>query len=222
MADKADDKELERLKELLTLLSIQVEALTRLLVEKGAIRQDELFTKLRQIQTEYRESPGCHVEKIISGGQTGADQAALDAAIELGIPHGGSIPLGRKTEAGRLPDKYQLHELETSSYPRRTEQNVIDSDGTLLVSHGRLDSGSEYTKEMAEKHNRPWIHVDTKRISDTAAVVLIQSWIDKNGIRVLNVAGPRASKDPQIYSITRRVLRGLFQGIQKAGEGRTK
>jgi len=76
--------------------------------------------------------------KIISGGQTGADRAALDAAIDLGIPHGGWIPKGRNAEDGTLPDKYQLQEMPTASYPKRTEQNVIDSDGTLILSHGNL------------------------------------------------------------------------------------
>jgi hypothetical protein len=189
-----------------------MEALKRLLMEKGVFRQDELFVKLRKVQTEYQDRPGCHVEKVISGGQTGADQAALDAAIELGIPHGGSLPLGRKTEAGRLPEKYQLRELTTSSYPKRTEQNVIDSDGTLIMSHGPLDSGSEYTIEMAERHNKPWVHVDTKSTSDEAAMVLIQSWLDRNEIKVLNVAGPRASRNPQIYAIARRILKTVFQG----------
>jgi hypothetical protein len=212
---EAPQMELERLKELLKVHSIQVEALTRLLMEKGVIPQDEFFGKLRKVQTEYQDHHGRRVEKIISGGQTGADQAALDAAIELGLPHGGSIPLGRKTEAGRLSDKYQLQELDTSSYPKRTEQNVIDSDGTLIMSHGALDSGSEYTREMAEKHGKPWVHVDTKTMSDGAAMVLIQSWIDRNEIKVLNVAGPRASRDPQVYTIARRILKITFQGHRK-------
>ena len=89
------------------------------------------------------------IEKIVSGGQTGADQGALDAALELDIPHGGWIPLGRRTEAGPLPDNYRLKEMSTDSYPRRTEQNVIDSDGTLIFSHGRLAGGSGYTRKMA-------------------------------------------------------------------------
>jgi hypothetical protein len=99
------------------------------------------------------------ISKLISGGQTGADRAALDVAIDLGIPHGGWLPKGRKTEAGRLPAKYQLNELPTDSYPKRTEQNVIDSDGTLIVSHGPLTGGSDYTRQMAEKHGKPLMHI---------------------------------------------------------------
>ena len=85
------------------------------------------------------------IKKIISGGQTGADRAALDSAIKLGIPHGGWIPKGRITENGPLPEKYQLQEMPTISYPRRTEQNVIDSDGTLIVARGKLISPGRLT-----------------------------------------------------------------------------
>lgn len=104
------------------------------------------------------------VSKIVSGGQTGADQAALDAAIELDIPYGGWIPKGRKTENGPLSAKYQLKEMPTASYPKRTEQNVIDSDGTLIISHGELTGGSEYTWEMTKKHNRPYFYADLKLV----------------------------------------------------------
>ena len=85
------------------------------------------------------------IKKIISGGQTGADRAALDTAIKIGIPQGGWIPKGRITEEGPLPDKYQLQEMSSDSYPERTEQNVIDSDGTLIISRGPLTGGSLYT-----------------------------------------------------------------------------
>ena len=92
------------------------------------------------------------IEKIISGGQTGADQAALDAAIKLGIPHGGWIPKGRLTENGPLPpDKYNLIEMPTDSYPERTKKNIRESDGTLILSHGMITGGSEYTQKMALK-----------------------------------------------------------------------
>lgn len=87
------------------------------------------------------------LRKIISGGQTGADQAALDAAIAKGIPHGGSIPLDRMTEDGPLPEKYRLVELQTRSYPVRTEQNVIDADATIILSHGALTQGSLLTQK---------------------------------------------------------------------------
>jgi hypothetical protein len=150
------------------------------------------------------------IKKIISGGQTGADQAALDVAIELGIPHGGWIPKGRKTERGPLPSKYRLQEMPTTSYPARTEQNVKESDGTLIISHGELTGGSDFTREMAEKHNKPWMHVDANQLSIEATVQVVQAWIRGNEIRVLNVAGPRASKDPRIYTTTQQILKSAL------------
>jgi len=151
------------------------------------------------------------LEKIISGGQTGADRAPLDVAIELGIPHGGWLPKGRKTEAGRLPAKYQLSEMPTDSYQQRTEQNIIDSDGTLIISRGELSGGSEYTRQMAEKHGKPWIHVDASRMSIDAAVQLVRARINGSQVKVLNVAGPRGTKDPKIYVTTKRLLTVLIK-----------
>jgi hypothetical protein len=146
------------------------------------------------------------VKKIISGGQTGADQAALDVAIKLGIPHGGWIPKGRLTENGPLDAEYRLQEMETTNYNKRTEQNVIDSDGTLIISHGMLTGGSEYTREMATYHNRPWLHIDLNATSDFQAAQKIQSWIKENNVETLNVAGSRASKDSKIYQATTDIL----------------
>ena len=146
------------------------------------------------------------IKKIISGGQTGADRAALDVAIKLGIPHGGWIPKGRKTENGILPGKYQLQEMPTASYSKRTEQNVLDSDGTLILSNRKLTGGSALTKKMAKKHDRPWVHVDMNKLSIVDAANIVKSWIDRNDIKILNVAGPRASKSPEIYKIAMAVL----------------
>lgn len=146
------------------------------------------------------------LRKIISGGQTGADQAALDAAIASGIPHGGWIPKGRRTESGPLDGKYHLKELPTPAYPERTEKNVIDSDGTLIFSHGPLTGGSALTRKMARRHDRPCLHIDLNRITDQAAMEAISSWIKSNRIRVMNVAGPRASEDADIYRKVRHLL----------------
>jgi len=93
--------------------------------------------------------------KITSGGQTGADRAALDVAIEFNIPHGGWIRKDRKAEDGPLPEKFQLHEMATGCYPKRTEQNVIDSDGTIIFAHKILKSGSKLTQKLADKHQKP-------------------------------------------------------------------
>ncbi|MFC1866537.1 YpsA SLOG family protein [Thermodesulfobacteriota bacterium] len=148
--------------------------------------------------------------KIISGGQTGADQAALDAAIEMAIPHGGWVPKGRLTEDGPLHEKYNLKEMPTDSYPERTEQNVIDSHGTLIISHGDLAGGSLYTQEMANKHNKPCLHIDLNKTKAFDAAVKINGWIYGYKIEVLNVAGSRASKDPKIYQAVKDILEDVI------------
>ena len=157
------------------------------------------------------------LERIVSGGQTGADQAALDIAMELGIPHGGWVPKGRKTESGPLPARYVVKEMPTDSYPKRTERNVMDSDGTLIISHGELSEGSEYTRMMAAKHGKPWIHIDADKHSIEAAVERIRTWISGNDIETLNVAGPPASKDPYIYAATKTILEAVLLSTYEDG-----
>jgi hypothetical protein len=144
--------------------------------------------------------------KIISGGQTGADQAGLDVAIKHDIPHGGWIPRGRMTEDGPLPDKYHLQEMPTKSYPKRTEQNILDSDGTLIISRGKLTGGSGLTAKLAKQHGKPWLHLDLDKMSVYEARNALVDWAQVNGVKVLNVAGPRATKDSQIYGVTFEIL----------------
>jgi len=150
------------------------------------------------------------IEKIISGGQTGADQGALDIAIQLGIDHGGWIPRGRKTEAGRLPDKYRLKEMPTGEYHKRTEKNVVSAEATVIFSHGPLTGGSLLTQQAAIRHGRPWLHVDLETLTAFDAAGNLNDWIKEYNIRVLNVAGPRASQDPQIYQATADILESAY------------
>ena len=157
------------------------------------------------------------VTKIISGGQTGADQAALDFAIKHNIPHGGWIPKGRMTEDGPLPSKYQLQEMPTKSYPTRTEKNVVDSDGTLLLSHGKLSGGTALTRKLAVQHDKPWLHVDMDKLSVDQAAEMLQQWIQNEGLSVLNVAGSRASGDRDIYHVTVTVLEAALKRSRVQG-----
>lgn len=146
------------------------------------------------------------LRKIISGGQTGADQAGLDVAIHHGIPHGGAIPRGRLTEAGALPEKYKLDEMTTRSYPKRTEKNVLDSDGTVIFTHGKLRGGSLLTHVKAQEHGKPVIHLDMAENGVADAATTLSLFIHMNGIEVLNIAGTRGSEDPAIYTRTFQVL----------------
>ena len=153
------------------------------------------------------------LKKIISGGQTGADRAALDVAIDKGIPHGGWIPKGRKTEDGTLPDKYNIQEMPTASYPKRTEKNILDSDGTLIISHGKLTGGSALTRKLAKQHEKPWLHLDMTDVSITEAAERLTRCIEGQDIKILNVAGSRASKDKQIYMKTSEVLKNTIESL---------
>ena len=150
------------------------------------------------------------LKKIISGAQSGADRAALDFAIKMEIPHGGWIPKGRLAEDGPLPSKYNLKEMRTKSYPKRTEKNVVDSDGTLIVSHGKLTGGSQYTMDMAILHGKPWLHINLNEASTLEAAQKVIDWVLNNEIETLNVAGPRASKDPKIYRAVFELLETVY------------
>ena len=138
------------------------------------------------------------VEKIISGGQTGADRAALDFAITNEIPHGGWCPKGRKAEDGAIDLKYQLQETPLADYLQRTEWNVRDSDGTVIFSISPiLSGGSKRTAEFARKLGRPYIHISKESNKESASSQL-KAFIHDFGIQVLNVAGPRASNEPNL------------------------
>ncbi len=147
------------------------------------------------------------IQRIVSGGQTGVDQAALDVAIEIGIPHGGWCPKGRLCENGRIPNRYHLKELAATEYVARTEQNVIDSDGTLILYRTKLQGGTAATDRMAKKHSKPVLRI---RMDARINYVRIVEWLGENQIRVLNVAGPRASSHPATYDRAVCILRTLF------------
>ena len=153
------------------------------------------------------------LEKIISGGQTGADRAALDFAIAHGIPHGGWCPQGRLAEDGPIPARYQLSETPTSDYAQRTEWNVRDSEGTVIFSISpTLIGGSLYTAEIARQYRRPCLHLSRERDGDLAGAKLI-AFLARHQIKVLNVAGPRLSLEPEVADYTRRVLEEANFGL---------
>jgi hypothetical protein len=133
--------------------------------------------------------------RLVSGGQTGVDRAALDVAIALGIPHGGWCPRGRRAEDGRIPDRYAVREHESAEYAARTERNVVDSDGTLVLAIGAPRDGSALTVRLAKRHRKPCLVVDLDAPPASATIV---DWIALHAIRILNVAGPRESTHPGI------------------------
>lgn len=140
------------------------------------------------------------ISKIVSGGQTGVDQGALDACIWIDFPYGGWVPKGRKTEAGTLPLTYKgMQEHPSDDYLKRTEANVVDSDATLVLCHGKPTGGSRKTIDFAIKHKRPWFHVRLDKPMDAEVKETVE-WLKESvpdGC-TLNIAGTRESKKPDI------------------------
>ncbi len=148
---------------------------------------------------------------IISGGQTGVDRAALDAALQSKIPMEGWCPRGRVAEDGVLPERYTLRETPSGRYPERTEWNVRDSEGTLLLPYGRLLGGTGLTAQLAKKHGKPTLRLDLANPSHRhQAASKILKWMREAGITRLNVAGPRASSAPEVYDLTQRIVLRLI------------
>jgi len=142
--------------------------------------------------------------KILSGGQTGADCAALDWAISNGVPHGGWCPKGRKAEAGRIPDVYQLQETASADYWERTEKNVLFSDATVIFTLAvKLGRGSRLTAKLAGEFQKPWLHIHSQTPEPGK---LLAAFICSKRVGRLNVAGSRASTEPEIRKFIRHVL----------------
>jgi putative molybdenum carrier protein len=147
------------------------------------------------------------VHRIISGGQTGVDRAALDFAQQLGIECGGWVPKGRMAEDGVIPARYpNLVETESDDPKVRTECNVRDSDATILITRGAPTGGSAFTFEVAIRLGKPVFHVDLNRESMDQVVPQVCRWLQDLHPAVLNVAGPRESEDHDIYDLTKVLL----------------
>ncbi len=140
------------------------------------------------------------INKIVSGGQTGADQGGRDAALYCSLPYGGWCPKGRKSENGVIPAKYQLEEMPSADYLVRTKANVVDSDATVIFTCGELDGGSLKTAQFAIKLKKPYLHMNLDKLSRPESVQAVVKWLQEScfGDCVLNVAGSRASKAPGI------------------------
>lgn len=151
--------------------------------------------------------------KIISGGQTGVDRAALDVALKHGIESGGWCPTGRLDEFGRIPERYPVKELESGGFTERTLQNVKDSDGTVIVYPGNLSGGTEQTVRFCVEQQRPLKLIDSSNVSTEKAAQLIADFVRANTIDVLNVAGPRQSEWAKGYDYTTSMLEAFVSSI---------
>jgi hypothetical protein len=145
--------------------------------------------------------------KIISGGQTGVDRAALDVAILLGIPHGGWCPKNRLAEDGRIADCYQLVEHASPHYDDRTRENVRDSDATLILCLGPISGGTRLTRDEARRQQKPCLVL---KLSDSPDIAEFRGWLEEHKVQVLNIAGPRESQCPGIGAQAAAYLRKLL------------
>ena len=154
------------------------------------------------------EHNSAKIIKIISGGQTGVDRASLDAAIEVGIMHGGFCPKGRRSEDGIIPSKYIMSEMETDDYLERTLKNVQFSDGTLILHKGEIIAGTRQTEKICFLEKKPMLTIN---ILDECKEIRVNfnKWLEKNTISILNIVGPRES-EAHIYKQVKKILIDLL------------
>jgi hypothetical protein len=162
-------------------------------------------------QVGHRLPAGKLITRVVSGGQTGVDRAALDAALELGIDCGGWIPAGRLAEDGRVPDRYTgLVETTSADYAERTRLNIRDSDAILVLTYGKPSGGTALTVELSGRLNRPRLVIDLEHMENAEAEAAILAWLRDTRPDVLNVAGPRLSEAPQIEASATQLLKTVL------------
>ena len=153
--------------------------------------------------------------QVISGGQTGVDRAALDAALECGFERGGFCPKGRKAEDGRIPSCYPLEELEDEYYPARTRKNIEAADATLLIcGNGKECPGTKLTRNYCHELSTRILEAPLG-VSYTPRPIVVARWIRDNEIEVLNVAGSRESTNPGIYAKSKEFLVEVLNEVKK-------
>lgn len=188
--------------------------------QKEKVEEDLYFARhdrgLIEARREHRPDGGPQGIRVVSGGQTGVDRAALDAAMALGLDVGGWCPAGRRAEDGAIPQGYPLRETESADYAVRTEWNVRDSDATLILYRGALTGGTALTAKLARRLGRPLLVRDLDSEPEPGEVAL---WLRANRVRVLNCAGPRESGAPGVGRAARALLERVFAAWQVSQEG---
>lgn len=157
------------------------------------------------------------LKRIVSGGQTGVDRGALNAALAAGVDAGGWCPKGRRAEDGTIPDHYPVQEMESAEYADRTKANVRDSDATLILTHNpELSGGTKLTRKFAVNLSKPHLWADPA--GDLAQEARrVADWVEAEKVSVLNVAGPRESGEPGIQGQAEEFIAALIDEL--AGRG---
>lgn len=164
-------------------------------------------------QASFPFAPRVRLRRIVSGGQSGVDRAALDVAIELGLEHGGYCPRGRRAEDGRISDRYLLQETLSERYEVRTRRNVLESDATLILFREQLSGGTKLTAELARSYGKSCLRVNLNR---GHGILAARRWLSEHEVLTLNVAGPRESQAEGIHAQAANWLRELLRGYVPA------
>ena len=156
------------------------------------------------------------IKKIISGGQSGVEIAALDAATRLNIPHAGWCYKGRKIDGGILAKQYNVKEIDTPSYFQRLENNIVDSEGTIVLTYGQLAMGSKAARDLTGKYNKPFLNVDLSKHALNHAIASIRKWMAKNEVRTVYFTGTKtgAGLNPNVYDEVIQVIEGIC-GVER-------
>ncbi len=157
------------------------------------------------------------IQKIVSGGQTGVDRAALDVGLAFNLPIAGWCPKDRHAEDGPIPSHYPLHDTPSPNYSQRTEWNVRDSDGTLVLTCGKPTGGTTLTIRLAKRHHKPLLVIDLDQNPKPSEV---SSWLIQHNIHILNIAGPRQSTHPAVYQLAYTFMDTVLNGDEGDGADR--
>lgn len=156
------------------------------------------------------------LQKVISGGQTGVDRGALEAALRRGFPCGGCCPKGRRAEDGPIPARFPLTELDSTDYLVRTRRNVADADATLILASGTLTGGTRATETYARRAGKPCLVVDPDAVSADEPDSNTLTWLVRADVRILNVAGPRESSCPGIAASAEAFVGALLDALSSS------